>query len=81
MVYIPPKDSPEVIRTLMCPPVLPTTPYCTEYPVISPLRWMQSTAPHWIVILEEVTVDTLTEVGAADGAGGEVCTGHKVSQT
>ena len=31
---------------------------------------MQSTAPHWTVMLEEVTEDTLTEVGAADGAGG-----------
>ena len=36
---------------------------------MSPLRWMQSTAPHWTVMpLEEVTSDTLTEVGAADGA-------------
>ena len=31
---------------------------------------MQSTAPHWTVMLEEITSDTLTEVGAADGAGG-----------
>ena len=37
---------------------------------MSPLRWMQSTAPHWTVMLEEVTADTLTEVGAADGAEG-----------
>ena len=37
---------------------------------MSPLWWMQSTAPHWTVILEEVSSDTLTEVGAADGAGG-----------
>ena len=29
---------------------------------------MQSTVPHWTVMLEEVTSDTLTEVGAADGA-------------
>ena len=29
---------------------------------------MQSTAPHWTVILEEVTSDTLTDVGAVDGA-------------
>ena len=35
---------------------------------MSPLWWMQSTAPHWTVMLEEVTADTLTEVGAADGA-------------
>ena len=37
---------------------------------MSPLRWMQSTAPHWTIMLEDVTSDTLTEVGAADGAGG-----------
>ena len=35
---------------------------------MSPLRWMQSTDPHWRVILEEFTSVTLTEVGAADGA-------------
>ena len=35
---------------------------------MSPLWWMQSTAPHWTVMLEEVTPDSLTEVGAADGA-------------
>ena len=35
---------------------------------MSPLWWMQSTAPHWTVMLEEVTSGTLTEVGAADGA-------------
>ena len=29
---------------------------------------MQSTAPHWTLMLEEVTADTLTE-GAGDGAG------------
>ena len=29
---------------------------------------MQFTALHWTVMLEEVTSDTLTEVGAADGA-------------
>ena len=34
---------------------------------MSPLRWMQSTAPHWTVMLEDVTSDTLTEVGAAEG--------------
>ena len=28
---------------------------------------MQSTASHWTVMLDEVTSDTLTEVGAADG--------------
>ena len=32
---------------------------------------MQFTAPHWTVMLEEVTSDTLTEVEAADGAGGK----------
>ena len=37
---------------------------------MSPLRWMQSTAPHWTVRVEEVTADTLTEEGAADGAAG-----------
>ena len=37
---------------------------------MSPLRWMQSRAPHWTMMLEDVTSDTLTEVGAADGAGG-----------
>ena len=35
---------------------------------MSPLRWIQSTGPHWTVILEEVTSDTFTEVGGADGA-------------
>ena len=37
---------------------------------MSPLRWTQSTGPHWTVMLESVTPDTLTEVGGADGAGG-----------
>ena len=37
---------------------------------------MQSTAPHWTVMLEEVTADTLTEVGAADGAGSEMFKVH-----
>ena len=40
---------------------------------MSPLWWMQSTSPHWTVMLEEVTVDTLTEVGAADGAENLIC--------
>ena len=35
---------------------------------MSPLRWIQSTGPHWTVMLEKVTLDTLTEVGGADGA-------------
>ena len=35
-----------------------------------PLRWIQSTGPHWTVMLEEVTSDTLTEEGGADGAVG-----------
>ena len=35
---------------------------------MSPLRWIQSTGPHWTVILEEVTLDTLTEDGGAVGA-------------
>ena len=35
---------------------------------MSPLRWMQFTGPHWTVMVEEVTADTLTKVGAADGA-------------
>ena len=30
---------------------------------------MQSIARHWTVMLEEVTLDMLTEVGGADGAG------------
>ena len=34
-----------------------------------PLRWMQFTGPHWRVMLKEVTSDTLTKVGGADGAG------------
>ena len=38
---------------------------------MSPLQWMQSTAPHWTVMLDEVTSDVLTEVGGADGAGGQ----------
>ena len=29
---------------------------------------MQSTAPHWTVMLEEATSDTFTDVGAVDGA-------------
>ena len=36
---------------------------------MSPLRWMQSTAPHWTVMLVEVVSGALTEVGGADGAG------------
>ena len=44
---------------------------------MSPLRWMQSTAPHWTVMLEEVTPDSLTEVGAADGA---VCERFRIEQ-
>ena len=36
---------------------------------MSPLRWMQSTGPHWTVMLEEVTSDVVIEVGGADGAG------------
>ena len=36
---------------------------------MSPLRWMQSTAPHWTVMLEDVSSRVLTEVGGADGAG------------
>ena len=35
---------------------------------MSPLRWIQSTGPHWTVMLEEVTSDTLTEIGAANRA-------------
>ena len=45
-------------------------PNRTEYPVMSPLRWIQSTGLHWTVMLEEVASYTLTEVGEADGAGG-----------
>ena len=40
---------------------------------MSPLWWMQSSSPHRTVMLEEVTVDTLTEVGAADGAENSIC--------
>ena len=36
---------------------------------MSPLRCMQSTAPHLTVILEEVTSDVATVVGEDDGAG------------
>ena len=39
---------------------------------------MQATAPHWIVMVEEVTSDTLTEVGAADGAGNKMHRGHQI---
>ena len=35
---------------------------------MSPLRWMQSTAPHWTVMLVDVLV-SLTEVGGPEGAG------------
>ena len=35
---------------------------------MSPLRWIQSTGPHWTVMLEEVTLETLTEIGAANRA-------------
>ena len=35
---------------------------------MSPLWWMQSTAPHWTVMVEEVSTTVLTDVGAADGA-------------
>ena len=35
---------------------------------MSPLRWMQSTGPHWRVKLEDVTSDTLTDVGGPEGA-------------
>ena len=38
---------------------------------MSPLWWMQSTAPHWTVMLEDESLDVLTEVGAADGAGSD----------
>ena len=40
---------------------------------MSPLRWMQSTAPHWSVILEEVLA-ILTGVGASEGTEVHVCT-------
>ena len=43
---------------------------------MSPLRWIQSTGPHWTVMLEEVTSDTLTEVGGVNGAGG-IAIGHR----
>ena len=33
-----------------------------------PLRWIQSTGPHWTVMLEEFTSDALTLEGGADGA-------------
>ena len=34
---------------------------------MSPLRWMQSTAPHWTVMVVDVLV-ALTEVGGSEGA-------------
>jgi len=34
---------------------------------MSPFWWMQSTASHWTVMLEEVTSDVLMKVGGADG--------------
>ena len=41
---------------------------------MSPLRWMQSTASHWTVMLENVPLDVPTLVGAAVGTGGRyVC--------
>ena len=33
----------------------------------SPLRWMHSTGSHWMVAVEKVLLDTLTERGAAEG--------------
>ena len=39
---------------------------------MSPLRWIHGTVLHWTVMLEEVTSDTLTDLGSADGAGGIV---------
>ena len=35
---------------------------------MSPLRWIQSTGPHWTVMLEEVTSDKVTLGGGIDGA-------------
>ena len=35
---------------------------------MSPLRWIQSTGPHWTVMVKEVTSDTFKEEGVADGA-------------
>ena len=39
---------------------------------MSPLRWIHGTIPHWTVMLEDESLDVLTKVGAADGAG-SVC--------
>ena len=71
--------SPEIVVSVAPPPdtftvcvPLSCIPYRTEYPVMSQLRWLQFTAPHWTVMLEEVTSDTLTEVGAANGAGRKI---------
>ena len=35
---------------------------------MSPLRWLQSTGPHWIVMLVDFISDVRTEEGGADGA-------------
>ena len=71
------ESSPDMVVSVVSPPetltvcVLPSpcTPYLTEYPVMFPLRWIQFTAPHWTVMLEEVTSGVVTEVGGADGTG------------
>ena len=39
---------------------------------MSPLRWIHGTIPHWTVMLEDESLDVITEVGAADGAGSEI---------
>ena len=36
---------------------------------MSPLRWIHGTISHWTVMLEDESLDVVTEVGAADGTG------------
>ena len=36
---------------------------------MSPLRWIHGTISHWTVILDDESLDVLTESGGADGAG------------
>ena len=45
----------------------PSPVYLTKYPVISPLRWIHGTIPHWTVMLDDVLVAPTSE-GGADGA-------------
>ena len=39
---------------------------------MSPLWWLLATGPQRTVMLDTLTADALTDVGGADGTGGEV---------